>query len=241
LDPRERLILALDVDNAFEAIRLTRQLSGYVGAFKVGLELVNNAGIGVLEKLKDSGASRIFYDCKLHDIPNTVAGAMRAIGRQDLWMVNVHAAGGSRMIADAARALADSAGDAGLKPPILLGVTLLTSISQDELHDELHSRLSTTEYVEAMARLVHSSGGQGVVASPHEIEVIRAACGDDFLIVTPGVRPAGVASGDQRRTMTPGEAVRLGADYLVVGRAITAAADPVAAAEAIVAEVAAAA
>jgi orotidine-5'-phosphate decarboxylase len=241
LDPRERLILALDVDNAFEAVRLARLLSGHVGAFKVGLELVNSTGLGVLDKLKDSGASRIFYDCKLHDIPNTVAGAMRAIGRMDLWMVNVHAAGGKRMIADAARALADSAGDAGLKPPILLGVTLLTSISEDELHDELHCRLSTTDYVESMARLVHASGGQGVVASPHEIEVVRAACGDDFLIVTPGVRPAGVAAGDQRRTMTPGEAVRLGADYLVVGRALTAAPDPVAAAEAIVAEVAAAA
>ena len=142
MDPRERLILALDVDNAFEAIRMVRQLSGHVGTFKVGLELVNSAGIGVLEKLRESGASRLFYDCKLHDIPNTVAGAMRAIARQELWMVNLHAAGGHRMISDAARALADSAGEAGLAPPILLGVTLLTSISQEELHDELHVRLS---------------------------------------------------------------------------------------------------
>jgi orotidine-5'-phosphate decarboxylase len=237
MNARERLILALDVDNAFEAIRMVRQLSGHVGAFKVGLELVNAAGIGVLEKLRESGASRLFYDCKLHDIPNTVAGAMRAIGRQDLWMVNVHAAGGSRMIADAARALADSAGEAGLTPPILLGVTLLTSISQDELHNELHCRLTTTDYVVAMARLAQEAGGQGVVASPHEIEVVREACGDGFLIVTPGVRPVGVDAGDQRRTMTPGEAVRRGADYLVIGRAVTAADDPVAAAERIVAEI----
>ena len=156
-------------------------------------------------------------------------------------MVNVHAAGGRRMIADAARALADSAGEAGFAPPLLLGVTLLTSISQEELHDELRVRLSTTDYVEVMARLVQHAGGQGVVASPHEIEVVRAACGDDFLIVTPGVRPAGVAAGDQRRTTTPGEAIRRGADYLVIGRAITAADDPVDAAERIVAEVAAAA
>lgn len=241
MDPRERLILALDVDNAFEAIRMVRQLSGHVGAFKVGLELVNSAGIGVLEKLKESGASRLFYDCKLHDIPNTVAGAMRAIARQELWMVNIHAAGGSRMISDAARALADSAGDAGLTPPILLGVTLLTSISQDELHNELHVRLSTEDYVTQMARLVQNAGGQGVVASPLEIEAVREACGDDFLIVTPGVRPVGVASGDQRRTMTPGEAIRRGADYLVIGRAVTAADDPVAAAERIVTEVASAA
>jgi orotidine-5'-phosphate decarboxylase len=241
MDPRERLILALDVDNAFEAIRMVRQLSDHVGAFKVGLELVNSAGIGVLDKLTESGASRLFYDCKLHDIPNTVAGAMRAIARQELWMVNVHAAGGRRMIGDAARALAESAGEAGVAPPLLLGVTLLTSISQEELHDELRVRLSTSDYVEAMARLMQQAGGQGVVASPHEIEVVREACGDDFLIVTPGVRPAGVAAGDQRRTTTPGEAIRRGADYLVVGRAITGADDPVAAAERIVAEVAAAA
>ena len=241
MDPAERLILALDVDNAFEAIRLVRQLSPHVGAFKVGLELVNSAGIGVLEKLRESGASRLFYDCKLHDIPNTVAGAMRAIARQELWMVNVHAAGGSRMITDAARALADSAGDAGMMPPILLGVTLLTSISQDELHDELHVRLSTAEYVTTMARLVKEAGGQGVVASPHEIEAVRQECGQDFLIVTPGVRPAGVAPGDQRRTMTPGEAIRRGADYLVIGRAVTAADDPAAAAQRIVTEVASAA
>jgi orotidine-5'-phosphate decarboxylase len=241
MDPKERLILALDVDNAFEAIKLVRQLSDHVGAYKVGLELVNSAGIGIFEKLRESGASRIFYDCKLHDIPNTVAGAMRAIARHDLWMVNLHACGGSRMICDAARALADSAGEAGLKPPLLLGVTLLTSLSEDELKDELHVRLDAEDYVTAMARLVQSSGGQGVVASPLEIEAVRDACGDDFLIVTPGVRPAGVAAGDQRRTMTPGEAIRRGADYLVIGRAVTAADDPVAAAERIVAEVAVAA
>jgi orotidine-5'-phosphate decarboxylase len=155
-------------------------------------------------------------------------------------MVNLHAAGGRRMIQDAARALADGATDAGLKPPLLLGVTLLTSLSGDELNDELHVRLSTTDYVTAMAKLAQESGAQGVVASPHEIEAVRAACGEAFLIVTPGVRPAGVAAGDQRRTMTPYEAIRRGADYLVIGRAITASDDPVAASDRIVAEVASA-
>jgi orotidine-5'-phosphate decarboxylase len=237
MEARERLILALDVDNAYQAIQMVGKLKGQVGAFKVGLELVNAAGVGIFEKLKDAGADRIFYDCKLHDIPNTVAGAMRAIARQELWMTNLHACGGSRMVGAAAKALKETAGEVGISPPILLGVTLLTSVSPEELSGELHVNLSTVDYVTAMARLVQESGGQGVVASPLEIEAVRAACGPDFLIVTPGVRPAGVDAGDQRRTMTPGEAVRRGADYLVIGRAVTAAEDPTAAVESIVAEI----
>jgi orotidine-5'-phosphate decarboxylase len=236
--PKDRLILALDVDNAFQAIRLAGQLREHVGAFKVGLELVNAAGVSIFEKLRDAGADRIFYDCKLHDIPNTVAGAMRAIARHDLWMTNLHAAGGSRMVAAAAGALAEASAEAGTRAPILLGVTLLTSISADELRDELRVPLETGPYVVEMARLVQRAGGNGVVASPHEIEAVREACGSGFVIVTPGVRPAGVDAGDQRRTMTPGEAVRRGADYLVIGRAVTAAEDPVAAAQRIVEEVA---
>jgi orotidine-5'-phosphate decarboxylase len=237
MDPRERVILALDVDNAYQAIRMVGQLGGHVGAFKVGLELVNAAGVGIFEKLKDAGAARLFYDCKLHDIPNTVAGAARAIARHEVWMMNVHAAGGSRMVQAAADALQSASAEAGVIPPLLLGVTLLTSVSADELRNELHSELATEEYVTAMARLVQSAGGQGVVASPHEIEAVSAACGPGFVIVTPGVRPAGVDAGDQRRTMTPGEAVRRGADYLVIGRAITAAPDPVDAARRITEEI----
>ena len=240
VDPRERIILALDVDNAFKAIQIVGKLVGQVGAFKVGLELVNAAGIGILEKLKDAGADRIFYDCKVHDIPNTVAGAMRSIARHGLWMTNLHASGGSRMISAAAKALTESSLEAGIQPPILLGVTLLTSLTAEELRDEMHVELGTSEYVVAMAKLVQSAGGNGVVASPHEIEAVRAACGSSFKIVTPGVRPKGVDAGDQRRTMTPGEAVALGADYLVIGRAITAAPDPIAATAAIAEEIASA-
>jgi orotidine-5'-phosphate decarboxylase len=142
------------------------------------------------------------------------------------------------MVRAAADAVQSASAEAGVPPPILLGVTLLTSVSPEELRDELHSGLSTEEYVTSMARLVQASGGQGVVASPHEIEAVRKACGSGFLIVTPGVRPAGVEAGDQRRTMTPGEAVKRGADYLVVGRAITGAPDPVDAARRIEEEVA---
>lgn len=231
MDPRERIIVAVDVDTCDKAVRMVEELRGEVGAFKVGLELVHAAGLGVFEQLMRAGATRIFYDCKLHDIPNTVAGAMRAIGRYGFWMTNVHASGGGRMIAAAAGALKEGSAVAGVNPPILLGVTLLTSISEEELAAELHVPLGPQDYVARMARLTQASGGNGVVASPHEIEVVREACGPDFVIVTPGVRPAGVDAGDQRRVMTPGEAVRRGADYLVIGRAISGAPDPVEAAK----------
>lgn len=240
MEPRERVILALDVDRADDAARLVERLRGSVGAFKVGLELVSSAGVGVFAKLKEAGADRIFYDAKLHDIPNTVAGAMRAIAKQELWMVNLHAAGGRRMIRAAVEALRTATAQFGIAPPLLIGVTLLTSLSAEELWEELGVRLSVEDYVAAMARLTQASGGQGVVASPQEIGAVRAACGPDFLIVTPGVRPAGAAAGDQRRTMTPSEAVRRGADYLVLGRPITAAPDPEEAARRIVDEIAAA-
>ncbi len=230
MEPKDRIILALDVDSAEQAVRLVEQLKDHVGAFKVGLELISAAGTGIFESLTSAGAQRIFYDCKLHDIPNTVAGAMRAVARHGLWITNLHACGGSRMVAAAAKALIEESAAAGLAPPLLLGVTLLTSLSEEELASELHVPLSPSDYVVAMARLVRAAGGNGVVASPREIEVVREACGPDFLIVTPGVRPAGVDAGDQRRVMTPGEAVKRGADYLVVGRAITSAADPVEAA-----------
>jgi len=238
VEPNERLILALDVDRVEEAVRLVERLRDHVGAFKVGLELVNAAGGDVFMRLKAAGARRLFYDAKLHDIPNTVAGAMRALARHELWMVNLHAAGGARMISAASDALRATAAQYGVAPPLLIGVTLLTSLSAEELAQELCVGLSVADYVAAMARLTQASGGQGVVASPREIEVVRAACGPDFLIVTPGVRPAGVAADDQRRTLTPGEAVRRGADYLVIGRAITGAPDPTEAAARILDEIA---
>ena len=233
MEPRERLILPLDVDNADSALRLVELLNPYVGAFKVGLELVNATGPAIFGQLHEAGAARIFYDAKLHDIPNTVAGAARAAARHGLWMINVHAAGGSRMLCAAASALRESSA----APPMLISVTLLTSIAPEELKEELRIALQPADYVVALAKLVKESGGQGVVASPHEITAIRQACGLDFVIVTPGVRPAGADSGDQRRTMTPREAVDLGADYLVIGRPITAAPDPVEAAKRILNEI----
>jgi orotidine-5'-phosphate decarboxylase len=226
MEPNERVILALDVESAQQATRLVAQLKDEVGAFKVGLELFHAAGPTIFGQLQEAGATRIFFDCKLHDIPNTVAGAMRAIARYNLWMVNVHASGGARMIRAAAHALSEAAQLLGVRPPLLLGVTLLTSLSPKELTDELHIQLPAAEYVRSLAQLTQAAGGQGVLTSPWEIEAVREACGSDFLIVAPGIRPKGVDSGDQRRTMTPGEAIRRGADMLVVGRAVTAAQNP---------------
>jgi orotidine-5'-phosphate decarboxylase len=237
LDPVERLIVALDVANADSAFALARRLRGRVGALKVGLELANAAGVGILDRLRDEAGVRVFYDCKLHDIPNTVAGATRAIAAHGVWMMNVHASGGARMVRAAAEALADAQVAAGARP-LLVAVTLLTSIAPEELARELRVPLDPTAYVRDLAFLAREAGADGVVASPHEVATIREGCGPDFVVVTPGVRPAGADRGDQRRVATPGDAVRAGATYLVVGRPITAAPDPAAAAEAVVAEIA---
>ena len=226
----QRIIVALDVDTPDKAVKLVDQLRDYVGAFKVGLELVNSAGLSVFDKIKDAGAMRIFYDCKFHDIPNTVAGAARAAVRIGVWALNVHCSGGSAMMKAAKDAALAEAGKLGVAPPLVLGVTLLTSIDQDQLLDELRVPDTVSSYVEHMARTAQAAGLDGVVASPHEIKLIRSACGPSFTIVTPGVRPAGAEQGDQKRVMTPEEAVSAGADYIVIGRPITQAPDPQAAA-----------
>ncbi len=230
---KERIILPLDVDSAGMAVELVRLLKDDVGAFKVGLELVNSAGLGIFDEIRSAGAERIFYDCKFHDIPNTVAGASRAAARMGVWMFNVHCSGGSAMMRAAKEAAVESAAQAGTKPPLVIGVTVLTSIDQQVLNDEMRVSGSVADEVVHLARLAKDAGLDGVVASPHEVELIRQACGQGFLIVTPGVRPAGADTGDQKRVMTPEEAVARGADYLVIGRPITKADDPRQAARAV--------
>ena len=236
-----RIIVALDVDNAEKAVQLVTQLKDHVGVFKVGLELVNAVGLGIFDTLRQAGVERFFYDAKLHDIPNTVAGAMRSISGMGVWCVTVHASGGSAMLKAAVEAAHAQAGQSSQNPPKIFAVTVLTSISETMLKYELEVGTALHEHVAHLAHLAHTSGCDGVIAAPQEIETIRSAVHDpNFWIVTPGVRPAGAAIGDQARVMSPGEAIRRGADYLVIGRPIVAADDPVEAAQRINEEIAAA-
>ena len=230
-----KVLLPLDTDSEAKALEWAGLLAGEVAGFKVGLELVNAVGWGIFDALQaQAGADvKVFYDCKLHDIPSTVAGAARAIARRGVWMMNVHASGGRAMMQAAVRASAQGAEGAGVARPLVIAVTVLTSMGAETLRSELRVMAPVAEYVTHLARLAQDSGCDGVVASPLEIARIRAACGPEFLIVTPGVRPAGAEAGDQKRVMTPGEALHEGADYLVVGRPITGADDPVAAARAV--------
>lgn len=240
MNAASKTLVALDTGTAEKALRLAEQLQGEVAGFKVGLELVNAAGFGLFDDLKALAGPdvKIFYDCKFHDIPNTVAGASRAAARRGVWMFNVHASGGSAMLRAAVQGAAEGAAQAGVAGPLVIAVSVLTSISAETLRDELGVTRSLSDQVVALARLAQDAGCDGLVASPHEIGAIRAACGPGFVLVIPGVRPFGADAGDQKRVLTPGEAVRAGADYLVVGRPITAAPDPALAARQINAETA---
>jgi len=223
-----RILLPLDTDTADKALALAAKLQGEVAGFKVGLELINSAGFDVFDKLSNLDNPNIFYDCKYHDIPNTVAGAARAAGRRGLWMFNIHASGGSAMLKAAVAGAEEGASAAGHKKPLVIAVTVLTSIDQPTLTEIGVIGRTVEAQVIALAKLAQDAGCDGVVASAHEIEAIRKACGPDFKLVIPGIRPAGSDIGDQKRVMTPAEAVAAGADYLVIGRPITGAADPVA-------------
>lgn len=218
---RERILIALDTSDAEQAVQWVRLLAPYVGGFKVGLELVHAAGFGIFDRLREAGAERIFYDAKLHDIPNTVAQAVRAIARMGVWMVNVHASGGRAMM-EAAVVSAHSVPN----PPLLVAVTVLTSLSERELQVDLGVRRGVPTQVVKLARLAQEVGMSGVVASAQEAAVLRKQIGQDFLVVTPGIRTADEQTHDQKRVTTPAEAVRAGADYLVIGRSVTADADP---------------
>lgn len=218
---RERILIALDTSDTEQAVQWVRLLAPHVGGFKVGLELVHSAGFDIFERLRDVGAERIFYDAKLHDIPYTVARAVRAIARMGVWMVNVHASGGRAMM-EAAVESAHSVPN----PPLLVAVTVLTSLSERELQVDLGVRRGVPTQVVRLARLAQEAGMSGVVASAQEAAILRKHIGQDFLVVTPGIRTADEQTHDQKRVTTPAEAIRAGADYLVIGRSVTADADP---------------
>lgn len=213
---------------------LARKLSGVAGMFKVGSQLFTSEGPKAVEELSGLGCD-IFLDLKFHDIPNTVSHAVAAASRlKSVRLVTIHASGGVEMM----RAARESAGSKKTRPK-LLGVTILTSLNGEAL-ERIGLAGPPSARVVALARLAQESGMDGVVASAHEIRAIRGACGPEFLIVVPGIRPANAAGDDQSRVATPSDAIRAGADYLVVGRPITAALDPRAAAMQIAAEIAAA-
>lgn len=236
MQAKDRIILALDVDSEADALGFVSELAPYVGAFKVGMQLFNSTGPSIVNKINDLGG-RVFVDLKFHDIPNTVASAGRVMTRLNCYMFNVHAAGGRAMLESVAASVKDEAEHLGSQAPILLAVTVLTSIGQQELEKEmLVSGLKVEEVVVKWALMAKNAGINGVVCSPREIEAIRSACGDDFKIVTPGIRPAWSEKNDQVRVTTPADALKMGADYMVIGRPILKAADPVKAAQMIIEE-----
>lgn len=235
IDPKDRLIVALDVPDADRALALADALAGAVGAVKVGLELYAVAGPELVRRIAQAG-HRVFLDLKFHDIPNTVAGAVHAASQLGAFMLNVHIAGGRAMLDAAARAVQAATNETDRRP-LLIGVTVLTSLGDDDLA-QLGISGTALDAVVRYAVLAKECALDGVVASAREASAIKAACGDDFLVVTPGIRPAGSGVADQKRVVTPADAVNAGADYLVVGRPIHGASDPRAAAETIVDQIA---
>ena len=233
---RNPLVVALDLDTAAQALALVEQLRGVAGMFKVGKQLFTAAGPDIVRQIIALGES-VFLDLKFHDIPNTVAKAGIEAARLGVSIFNVHASGGSQMLRTVTQEVAAASEKEGFARPQILGVTVLTSMTT-EAFAELGITRSLSEQVIHLAQLCDAAGIDGVVASPHEILPIRQAVPNpNFVVLTPGVRPAGAALNDQARVMTPGEAIKAGASYLVIGRPIIAASDPRGAAEKILEEI----
>jgi orotidine-5'-phosphate decarboxylase len=230
-----RVLVALDTTSVADAVDQTRLMRGAVAGVKLGLEFFSANGPAGVRQVVSEGLP-LFLDLKFHDIPNTVAGAVRAVTPLGPYMLNVHAAGGPAMMRAALDAASDTAAKVGVRRPLVIAVTVLTSLGDEDLA-AVGQQGPAGDQVRRLAALTQAAGLDGVVCAPQEIEALRRDCGRDFVLVTPGIRPAGAAAGDQKRVMTPGEAVRRGADYLVIGRPITTAADPAAAARAIAAEI----
>ncbi|GAB1055441.1 MAG: orotidine-5'-phosphate decarboxylase [Shewanella algae] len=221
------IVVALDFDNKFKALQLVDKLDPSMCRLKVGKEMFTLFGPQLVKEIHDRGFD-LFLDLKFHDIPNTVAKAVTAAAEMGVWMVNVHASGGLAMMEAARRALLPYGDNA----PLLIAVTVLTSMSDDELK-LIGVEGSAEDQVRRLARLTQKAGLDGVVCSARESSMLKAELGTDFKLVTPGIRPAGSDAGDQKRIMTPAEAMAAGSDYLVIGRPITQAADPLATLQAI--------
>jgi orotidine-5'-phosphate decarboxylase len=236
MSKKTELIVALDFGSLDEALKLVKAAGPAVEWYKVGSQLFTVAGPEAVKALKKEG-KKVFLDLKFHDIPNTVANAVAAAVRLGVDMVNVHASGGRAMMEAAVKAAAEEAAKAGGRP-LVIAVTVLTSMDEKALCEAINRQghYTPAEHVPHLAKLAKSSGMHGVVASAHEIEIIRDACGKDFKLVIPGIRPSGPATDDQKRTMTAAEAAAKGADFIVVGRPVLKAPDPAKAAREIVGE-----
>lgn len=215
-----RICLALDVEDLSYAVEITKKLNPYIGLYKIGKQLFTKEGAGSIRAIRACGAD-VFLDLKYHDIPNTVALAAREAVRLGVKIFNVHAFGGSEMVKAACEAAYDESQRLGVNTPTVLAVTVLTSINNDVLSCELCVKLDAESMVVHLAKLARAAGAHGVVASAREISHIKKACGDDFVVLTPGIRPAWASKNDdQKRILTPKEAINIGADYIVIGRPI---------------------
>ena len=230
--PKEKIIFALDVDHFSEAQRWVKLLKDRIGIFKVGKQLFTHSGPKVIDMILQKG-QKVFLDLKFHDIPNTVAKAGEEATKHNVTMFNLHALGGFEMMKKTAEASRAVAKTAGIPKPLILAVTILTSMDEEAIKD-VGIQGPIPEQVARLASLSAKAGMDGVVASPQEIRIIRQKCGDKFLVVTPGTRMPSSKPDDQKRTLTPKEAVAAGADYLVIGRPIKEAKDPLEAVEKIV-------
>jgi len=236
MEPKDRIILALDVSGYDEAIDTVKKFQDHISTFKIGLELFTSAGPKIVKDIQAMN-KKIFLDLKFHDIPTTVAKSALAVARLGVFMFNVHTLGGLEMMKRTAAALREFSIKENIDRPKLIGVTILTSMDQNALRDELSVNVSMKTQVKHLAALSERAGLDGVVASAEDAELIRARFGKGFLIVTPGIRPSWAAADDQKRALTPRKALQRGADYLVIGRAITAQPNPLKALNMIEAEI----
>ena len=222
--PQDRIVLALDLDSDREALAVVNELAGSVGMFKVGHQLFTAYGPDIVRRIIDTGG-KVFLDLKYHDIPNTVAKASAEAVKLGVAIFNVHALGGADMMKAAAESAGETAARLGVPVPLVLAVTILTSMDAQSLRRELKITRSLPRQVSHLARMAQRTGMHGVVASPQEIRLLRRAIKQPFVVLTPGVRPVWAAIDDQKRIMTPGQAIAAGADYIVVGRPVLKAKD----------------
>ncbi len=233
---KDRIILALDVDDINEAEKLVVELKDYVGYFKVGLPLFTSFGFSAIKMIRDNGG-KVYCDLKFHDIPNTVSHACSNLIKHNINFFNIHLQGGSKMVAQAVKTSKDVAKSLEIDPPTILGVSLLSSFGQRTLTKELCVEKNIEDYIIQLAHLAKDNGLNGIVAGASESKRIRKECGDDFIILCPATRPTWAAVNDQVRVDTPTEAIKAGVDYLVIGRPITDAEDKISAINLIIDEI----